>query len=407
MSKSSFNAFLVLDKRSEKSGNTYPIKLRIIINRKSFHISLGYNIKERFWLEAEQQVSTKCKSIGNITRVNNFLLKEKAEALDKLLALEEDGTLNRLTMTEVKDKLVDKDSETMTLNFFTTVISEMEVSKRFGNARVYNLVSRSITNFTNGLDFPLKHITYTWLKKYEAWYLAKGNKLNGLGVNMRTLRSLYNMAIKRNKVSSKYYPFKDYSIKQQETRKRAIDNDDLILFLGYEPKTERHKRAKDYFLISYYLMGASFVDIAFLKIKNIIQNRIEYKRQKTGKLHSIPISKPLNELLKKYIKGKKDDDFIFGVIKTDDPKKQLISTREELIRYNKSLKEIGTLCGIESPISSYVARHSYATNAKKLGVPMAVISSALGHTTEKTTQVYLDSFENDIVDKYHEIVINI
>ena len=154
-------------------------------------------------------------------------------------------------------------------------------------------------------------------------------------------------------------------------------------------------------------MGASFVDIAFLKMKNIINGRIEYKRQKTGKLHSIPISKPLQEILDRYMKGKKENDFILGIVKSDDLKKQLIEVRADLKRYNKSLKEIGTLCGIESSISSYVARHSYATNAKKLGVPTAVISEALGHKTEMITQVYLDSFENDVVDKYHEKVINL
>ncbi|MEI2696102.1 MAG: tyrosine-type recombinase/integrase [Saprospiraceae bacterium] len=80
--------------------------------------------------------------------------------------------------------------------------------------------------------------------------------------------------------------------------------------------------------------------------------------------------------------------------------------RDELTRYNKSLKEIGALSGIESSISSYVARHSYATSAKKLGVPTAIISEALGHATEKTTQIYLDSFDNEIVDKYHDMIID-
>jgi integrase len=295
----------------------------------------------------------------------------------------------------------------MTLELFASVISEMEQAKRFGNARVYNTVSRSITTFTKGKDFPLKQITYAWLKKYESWYLSKGNTLNGLSVNMRTLRSLYNMAIKQKRISYEYYPFKDYTIRKEETRKRAISRDDLIRLLQFKPITKRHKRAKDYFLISFYLMGASFVDIAFLTIKSINQNRIEYKRQKTGKLHSIPVSEPLKEILKKYIKNKSENDFIFGVVKSDNPKKQLIEIRDELRRYNKSLKEIGTQCGIESSISSYVARHSYATNAKKLGVPTAIISEALGHATENTTQVYLDSFENDMVDKYHDLVIDL
>ena len=144
-----------------------------------------------------------------------------------------------------------------------------------------------------------------------------------------------------------------------------------------------------------------------LKIKNIIQDRIEYKRQKTGKLHSIPLSKPLFEIIDKYRGGKSENDFILNVVKSVDPKIQLKQISDDLRRYNKSLKEIGKICEIESSISSYVARHSYATSAKKLGVPISVISESLGHTTEKTTQIYLDSFENDVVDKYHEMIIQL
>ena len=407
MDNSIFSVSIILDERSAKSKNTHPIKFRIIVNRKSFHISSGYSVEKRHWLEDMQLVSTKCKTLGNVTRVNNSLMNEKTRILDLLLDFQKEGILNRLSMVAIKERLLEKDSETMTLDFFATVIAEMEQSRRYGNARVYNTVSRSIFNYNDGRDFPLKQITFTWLKQYEAWYLSKGNSLNGLSVNMRTLRSLYNIAIKQNKIASKYYPFKDYPIRQEATRKRAISRDDLIRLLQFEPIIGWHKRAKEYFLLSYYLMGASFVDIAFLKIKNMINGRIEYKRQKTGKLHSIQISKPLKEILEKYIKGKKENDFILEIVKSDDPKIQLLNVRSELKRYNKSLKEIGALCGIESLNSSYVVRHTYATNAKKIGVPTAIISEALGHTTEKMTQVYLDSFENDMVDKYHKMIIDL
>ncbi len=396
-----------LDRRSSRTDGRHPLKLLVVINRNPIRISLGHSIHPKDWNDKLQIVRNSCKDFENLTRFNNWLQSEKSKVLSKLVKLEESGNLNRLSANDIKNTLTQKNAEAMTLEFFNLVIADMETAKKFGNARVYMTVSRSIANYMNGKDFPLKQITYAWLKKYESWYLSRGNTTNGLSVNIRTLRSLYNMAIKQNKISNEYYPFTDYSIKTQETRKRAISREDIIKFLQFKPIIGWHSRAKDYFLISFYLMGASFVDIAFLKMKNIINGRIEYKRQKTGKLHSIPISKPLQEILDRYMKGKKENDFILGIVKSDDLKKQLIEVRADLKRYNKSLKEIGTLCGIESSISSYVARHSYATNAKKLGVPTAVISEALGHKTEMITQVYLDSFENDVVDKYHEKVINL
>lgn len=397
-----------LDRRSKRIDGRHPLKLLIVLNEKPLRISLGLSLHSKDWNDKLQSVRASCPDFENIIRINAKLQKEKTKALNKLLKLEEDGSLDSLSLRDLKGRLKEKTANTaMTLDFFSIVITEMEESKRFGNARVYDIVSQSISKFVQEKDFPLKHITFSWLKKYEVWYLSKGNSINGLGLNMRTLRSLYNMAIKRNIVPLDSYPFKDYKIRKEETRKRAINRAGLIRFNQFEAVTNRHIKAKDYFFTGYYLMGASFVDVAFLKIKNMINGRMEYKRQKTGKLHSIPISKPLQEILEKYGKGKNENDFIFDIVKSSDPKTQLANVRDELIQYNKSLKEIGVLCGIESLKSSYVARHSYATNAKRLGVPVAVISEALGHRTENTTQVYLDSFDNEIVDRYHDLVIDL
>ena len=102
---------------------------------------------------------------------------------------------------------------------------------------------------------------------------------------------------------------------------------------------------------------------------------------------------------------KDQEAFILDIIRTTEPEKQIIQVRDELRRYNRSLKEIGLLCGIEAPLTSYVARHSYATIAKHKGVPTAVISEALGHSSEEVTQIYLDSFDTAVIDKYHQIII--
>ena len=154
-------------------------------------------------------------------------------------------------------------------------------------------------------------------------------------------------------------------------------------------------------------MGASFIDLAFLKVDNINAGRIEYKRRKTGKLHSIKITEPLQEILYKHLKGKRTGDFILNVIKSDDVKKQYVNVRDELRRYyNRRLKEIGELCGLESELTSYVARHSFATIAKFKDVPVSVISQALGHTNLETTETYLAEFDIAVLDDYNELIIN-
>jgi integrase len=399
------SANIILDTRYKKRGDVYPLKIRIVHNRKPFDLNLGYSIPLKDWDEKRQKVKSSCNTIDNVTRFNALLSKDKQKVLDILVRLQDEDRLDTLSLAELKSFLGQKHAETMTLAFGVEIIAELKQAQRYGNASVYETLRRSISNFTQGKDIPLKQVTYAWLKKYEAWFLSKGNSTNGLSANMRTLRALYNRAIKQKLIDKSFYPFNDYSIKYERTRKRAITGADLERVKAFLPETARQERAKDYFMLSFYLMGASFVDIALLKVKDIIGRRIEYKRQKTGRLHSVLISPPLQVLLDKYLRGKNKEDFILNVIRSTDTQKQWVNVRDELRRANRALKEIGTACGIESPLTSYVARHSYATIAKYKGVPTAIISEALGHTSEEVTQVYLDSFDKEVLDKYHTLII--
>ncbi len=396
---------IILDTRSKKVDNSCPLKLRIVHDRQTYHLALNYNVLEKDWDKAGQKVKSTCKTIGNITRFNAMIHKEKQKVLDVFTKLQSEGQLETLSFKEIKQHISNKHTELMTLEFGENVIGQLRKAQKYGNARVYDTMIRSIRDFVKQKDFPMKQITYSWLKKYEAWYFSKGNSVNGLSVNLRTLRALFNRGIKHRFISRDYYPFSEYSIKKETTLKRAITREDLECLKLFEPETEKQKRAKDYFFMSFYLMGASFVDLAFLKVSNIFKGRIEYKRRKTGRLHSIPISSPLKQILDKYLPGKKKNDFILDVIKSEDPKRQIVNVRDELRRYNRSLKEIGELSGIEATLTSYVSRHTYATIAKFKGVPTAVISEALGHSSEEVTQVYLDSFDKSIMDKYHNIII--
>lgn len=325
--------------------------------------------------------------------------------MDVIIRLQDEKKMDTISLPELKKYITQKHTETLLIAFGKEVVEQLQEAKKFGNAKVYETLIRSVRTYLKNKDIPLKQVTYTWLKKYEAWYLSLGNSANGLSVNMRTLRALCNRAIKEKLLSKEYYPFEDYTIKNESTRKRAISGSDLERIKQFEPKTERQTRAKDYFMLSFYLMGASFVDIAFLQVKNMVGDRIEYKRRKTGRLHSIPISLPLQAILDKYLPGKSKEDFILNVIKSDDPKQQIVNVQDELRRFNRSLKEIADACGFEAELTSYVARHSYATIAKYKGVPTAIISEALGHKSEEVTQIYLSSFDKEVLDKFHNIII--
>jgi len=297
------SANIILDTRYKKKGGVFPLKIRVIRDRRPFDLGLGFNISDKDWDEKGQKVKPSCKTVENNTRLNSGLAKEKQKVLEILIGLQDEGLLDTLSLEDLKNFVTQKHTETMILAFGEEIIAQLRQAQKHGNARVYENMVQSVRTFAKDKDLPLKQVTYAWLKKYEAWYLSKGNSVNGLRVGLRTLRALFNRAIKQKLLSKEYYPFADYSIKNERTRKRALGVADLERLKRFEPKTVRQHRTKDFFFFSFYLMGASFVDVAFLKVKNIMTGRIEYKRQKTGRLHSIPISAPLQAVLDKYLPG--------------------------------------------------------------------------------------------------------
>lgn len=401
----SVTAKLFLDNRHTKKDGTQSIKLRLTINRKSIEWSMGYSIPPQHWNDKTQSVKSSCKEVGNITRLNNLLQKEKSKAIEKIISLNDNGELNTLSLKDIKKQILNKHEDTYLIEFCNEVMDEMIQAGKVGNARVYMTMRNSVKTFLQEKDIPFRQLTYKWLKKYEAWYLGRGNSVNGLSVNLRTLRALLNRAIKQGMASKENYPFDSYSIKHEKPKKRAIKKEGIVKLKEFNPTTDRQKRAKDYFFISFYLMGASFIDLAFLKVSDIHDGRIEYRRRKTGQLHSIKITEPLNVILKKYLKNKQSDRFILNVIKSMDVQKQYIEVRDELRRYNRTLKEIGLLCKIDSNLTSYVARHSFASLANSKNVPLTVISQALGHDNPKTTEVYLSAFNDDTMDEYNDLII--
>ena len=224
---------LQLDKRRAKKDGTFPIKVLVVRDTQPLRISTGYGVEEKHWNAKGQTIKSACKVYPNITRVNNLLQKQRGGVTDKIMQLQDEGKLHQLSNQELKLVLAGKQSEASVLAFGEEVIAELKEAGKLGNARVYDTMLRSVRTYLKGKDRPFKQITYTWLKKYEAWYLGRGNSVNGLSVNMRTLRALYNRAIKRNLVSKDLYPFSQYTIKKEATRKRAITKDDIVKSKAY------------------------------------------------------------------------------------------------------------------------------------------------------------------------------
>ncbi len=401
-------AKIILDQRRSKRNETYPLYLRIWFKRSNISIPLGYNIKEEDWDEIHEEVKKSSTVVNNLTRLNNYLAKQKTNAYDVITQLQDSGDIDGLSISELKERIINKNKSISFYAYTEGIIHDLKKAGKIGNALAYQSCLNAIKKFQNEVDLDFNQINYKFLKRYETYFLAKGNSLNGLSFVLRTLRAIYNRAIKEGYANRDTYPFKHYKIKKESTRKRAIRIEDIHAVRDKSiTKGSDLWHARNFYLASFYLMGISFFDLAKLKITNIVGDRIEFRRQKTGKLHSIKISPRLQEILDHYLKDKDESDYIFPIIqRTEDAELEYKDIRNQTKLYNKNLKDIANLCDLEINLTGYTSRHSWATIAKRKGVPTAIISEGLGHTSEQTTQIYLDSFDKEVMDEYNESIIS-
>ena len=260
----------------------------------------------------------------------------------------------------------------------------------------------SLIKYNKHLNIHFTDIDVAWLKKYETWLRNNGLAENTIGIRFRTLRTIYNYAIQEDMVKAEHYPFKKYKVSKlnQETAKRALSKEDINRVLQYQTDNRFMRLPIDLFAFTYYMGGINFVDIANLTQKNIIDNRLVYKRSKTGKLIKLPLVPQAVELIKKY--HSKNNPYLFPIFSNRHKTEQEKANRlhKVITKVNKRLKQIGEELGIPIPITTYVARHSQATIMKKAGISTAIIGQIMGWKIQcklppKTKRFYpLKTFNN-------------
>jgi integrase/recombinase XerD len=250
-------------------------------------------------------------------------------------------------------------------------------------------------------------ITFAFIDKFRN-YLTSTHSVNGISVVLRTLRSLYNKALNYGKFKEKEYPWKKVLIKSQPTAKRAISKEEMqcIATLDLEYGS-RLWHSRNYFLFSYLTQGMNFKDLSELQWrKDIIDAKIAYRRSKTGDLFAIAINDKIRNIIDHYENiFHSPHGYIFPIMKAElSPVQKANRVRKCLKQTNQDLKQLAILAKVANPdvISFYVARHSFATTLKRLGYSTSIISDALGHSDEKTTQIYLAGFDNSVFDEAND-----
>lgn len=390
---------------------THPIMLRVTKDRKRKHLSLGYSCKSNQWDKNRCRFNSRYRDKDTRDSHNLILVsyeKKAASVLDEFAKEFKDFSLD-----EFERKFIGAVKKITVESFFSYKADELLKNNRVGYADVFRYTKNAVRRFHKG-DLRFNEITSQFLNGFESYLIGTGCSGNSISVYMRTFRTLYNEAIKQGFAKIEQYPFKsklnpngyDVSAVEQKTAKRAINKFDIekikALDITVHPELIN---AKNLFLFSFYNRGMNFTDIAYLTEDNIHGDRLIYSRKKTRgkKTISIRIRPEVKEIIDFYFNGK----YLFPILddnvyKTSAQKKTRIKTA--LKKFNQDLKDIAEICEIPIKLTSYVARHSYATILKKSGVSTSVISEGLGHNSEKTTQIYLDSFENDVLDQADKLL---
>lgn len=289
--------------------------------------------------------------------------------------------------------------------YSSTLIPCLQQIGKHRTAEHYISSLNSFIRFRKGMDVPLNRLDSHLIQAYEEFLKSNGVCPNTTSFYMRNLRAIYNRAVEAG-FTRQHYPFKHVYTGIDKTMKRGISAQVFRkirnLDLSRNPAMDL---ARDVFMFSFYTRGMSFVDMAYLRKRDLQNNILTYRRRKTNQQLYIKWEKPMQAIVDKY--DTSDTPYLLPIIKnngTDKEERRQYINSVHLI--NKKLKKIGVQLGLTLPLTTYVARHGWASIAKAKHVPLSTISEAMGHTSERTTLIYLSSLDTSVIDEANQLVLD-
>lgn len=384
---------------------SHPIMIRVTENRKSQYISLGFNSLLEHWDLTKQRPNRKHPNKMEL----DLLIGKRLQDLGRLVM---EGEINneRISPETILDEVRGRRKIVSLVEFSLNYCQQLKEEGRLRTAEVYKRSILRMLKVLNRTDITFQDLNVSMLNKFQSELLKKGGSENGISVYMRAIRTLYYRGISEGVARNLNNPFKIYKISKLDNRtiKRAITKDQMkqIATLELEPGS-KVEFARDVFMFSYYCRGMNFRDIALLKKQNLQDGRLQYIRSKTGQHFSIKLLDPAVEILDRMKLVPNTGNYLFPIL-TDfhNTPQRVINRLTKIIRQvNEGLKEIAVRLDINIPLTTYVARHTYATVLKRSGVSTSIISEGMGHATEAITQTYLASFGNDVIDEADKFLL--
>ena len=383
----------ILDSRRVTKDNLYPIKIRVTYQRIRKYYATGKYMTVEEWEKLPGTKSKKMQSI-RLDIQNSFdIVKATVQRL-----LHEDG----FSFEALNSHLNKSTSDTLNAGFKIKIQTLME-NEQVGTHLFYKDAFRSVEHF-GGENISYASVTADWLKRYEKHMLKLGRAYTTIGMYCRAIRCVLNDAKRAGIIKENQYPFGygKYEIPTAKGRKLALTLQQIKSVVNYSDGTEATEKYRDLWFFSYLCNGINFADMLTLKYSNIRNNEICFLRTKTARTSKLKkevcavLTPEMKAIIEKWgNKSQKPDDYIFGFL---TGKETLFEEKDRIKSVtkscNKRLRKIGEILGIER-LSTYTARHSYATVLKRSGANIAYISESLGHNDLKTTENYLASFEKE------------
>lgn len=383
----------------DREGTVY---YQIIHERKVRQLITDYKIFPSEWDEGRSMVTTALKSERKSLILSiRERIRWDVERLTKIdRKIDADGL--PYTVDYVIDEFHRYALEYSLFNFMENIIARLKQNGKIRTSETYISALNSFKRFRNGEDIMLDCITSGIMEDYEAWHKNRGVTPNTISFYTRILRAVYNRAVENDIIENRN-PFRHVYTGVDKTVKRALPLAVIkrikALDLSLTPTLDY---ARDMFILSFYLRGMSFIDMAFLKKTDLRNGYVTYRRRKTGQQLTIEWTREMQMILDKYPVN--ESDYLLPVIRKTDLNERS-TYRNMSYNINRRLKKIAEMTGVTIPLTLYVARHSWASAAKAKRIPLSVISEGMGHDSEATTQIYLASLDTSVVDRANALIL--
>lgn len=394
-------------RRSVSPSKAATITYQVCHRRRTATISSGIRIAPEQWDALSERLSVPNETDPEkheCTLQLNERIRNDLRRLTEIATKLQRDTQCPITAQEVCARFRQSDSLPGFLHFMKQEIERLTHEKRFSTAEKYHTSRQHLCRFLQNADIRIGDLSAQMMLRFEKHLHAHGVCPNSSSAYMRCLSAVYHRAISTFNLPDAH-PFRAVFTGVAHTRKRAIPQHILqkIIEMNIPPNTKT-ALARDIFLFSFYTRGMSLIDILFLRRENICGDTLCYQRRKTGQWLHIRLEPCMKEILKRY-RRKTNTSHLFPIITTETAEVAYVQYRHYLAAYNYQLRKIGKSLKLDMPLTGYVARHTWATAARDSGIATPIISACLGHTSERTTLIYLDSLDNNLLDEANRKII--